>query len=77
LEAVGIAIGYNPHVAILDVGMPQLNGYELCQRFRDTANLSAMKIATQSGYGDAASSKNPLKRGSPPLQPSSISRLPT
>lgn len=55
LEAVAIATAYIPDVAILDIGMPRLNGYELCQQLRAVPSLSDMKIVAQSGYADVQS----------------------
>jgi DNA-binding response OmpR family regulator len=41
-----------PHVALLDIGLPGMNGYELAHRMRAAAGASVRLIAV-SGYGQA------------------------
>ena len=55
LDAVKIATEFRPDIAVLDIGMPELDGYELCRRLRKVPALSQMRIVAQSGYGDAES----------------------
>jgi len=42
---------FAPDIALIDIGLPKLNGYEVCRRIRDTEwGKSAMLIA-QTGWG--------------------------
>jgi CheY-like chemotaxis protein/two-component sensor histidine kinase len=52
IEALRIAEQWQPEVAVLDIGMPVLNGYELCSRLRELypANRQPLLIAC-TGWG--------------------------
>ena len=63
LEAINIAITFQPEVALLDIGMPHLNGYELCRQLRGVPSLSGLKIIAQSGYGDSESKRKAADAG--------------
>jgi CheY-like chemotaxis protein len=40
-----------PDVALLDIGLPRMDGYEVARRLRDEARLAALKIIAVTGYG--------------------------
>ncbi|WP_374562746.1 PAS domain S-box protein [Ideonella sp.] len=53
-EALQLASQWRPDVAVLDIGMPELNGYELCRRLRDqSAGRPPLCIAC-TGWGQEA-----------------------
>jgi DNA-binding response OmpR family regulator len=43
-QAMKLARQHTPDLAILDVQMPDVNGYELCQAFRDTLRTQRMPV---------------------------------
>lgn len=50
-EAVELARSFQPHVAVLDIGLPGLDGYEVANRIREQPdNLHTLLIAL-TGYG--------------------------
>jgi PAS domain S-box-containing protein len=51
LEVVG---AFAPHVALLDIGLPVLDGYELAPRLRRELNGRACRLIALSGYGQEA-----------------------
>jgi len=53
LEAVEKAQEYLPNVILLDLGMPKLNGYDVCRRIREEAWGSSMVIIALTGWGQA------------------------
>ena len=53
VEALAAALGFAPQVAILDIGLPDLDGYQLAMRLRDDRRWAARLIAL-TGYGQAA-----------------------
>jgi two-component system CheB/CheR fusion protein len=46
---------FKPEVVLLDLGLPNVDGYEICKRMRDMPAHRAMTIIAISGYGDARS----------------------
>ncbi|HYL88492.1 MAG TPA: PAS domain S-box protein [Burkholderiales bacterium] len=42
---------YRPDVALLDIGLPQMNGYELAQRMRAEPSLEGTLLVAVTGYG--------------------------
>ena len=51
LAAVQAAIDYRPDVALLDIGLPGLNGYEVAKRIRQHSNLENVVLVALTGYG--------------------------
>nr|WKF61599.1 Sensor histidine kinase TmoS [Paraburkholderia busanensis] len=50
-EALLRAQTFRPDVALLDIGLPGMSGYELAQRFRATPGLDAVRLVAVTGYG--------------------------
>ena len=42
---------FRPDVALLDIGLPKMNGYELAQRMREEPSLEATLLIAVTGYG--------------------------
>jgi PAS domain S-box-containing protein len=49
--ALAVAGHFRPEVALLDIGLPGLNGYEVCQRLRREPWGQAMTIVALTGWG--------------------------
>jgi CheY-like chemotaxis protein len=49
-SALGSAPTFRPHVALLDIGLPVMDGYDLARKLRDTLP-SAPRLVAISGYG--------------------------
>ncbi|SOE97189.1 PAS domain S-box-containing protein [Burkholderia sp. D7] len=49
--ALEIAVEYRPNVALLDIGLPGLNGYEVATRIRQQAGLGGIVLVAITGYG--------------------------
>ena len=47
-SALRIADEFHPEIAVLDIGLPVMDGYELAQRLRSTSNV---RLIALSGYG--------------------------
>jgi len=45
---------FRPDVALLDIGLPGMDGYELAAHLRDDARLSDLRIVAVTGYGQRA-----------------------
>ena len=51
LMAVEIAAGYGPHLILLDIGLPKMNGYEVCRRIRQQPGGCEIFIVALTGWG--------------------------
>ena len=50
-EAVATAAAFRPHVALLDIGMPKLNGHDAARRIRAEPWGRDMVLIAQTGWG--------------------------
>ena len=51
-SALLVAEAFRPGIAILDIGLPVMDGYELGRRLRDSQ--SAIRLVALTGYGQAS-----------------------
>lgn len=52
-QAIDIAASDAPNIALLDVGLPDMSGYELGRRLRSLQGLGDLAIAAITGYGQS------------------------
>jgi CheY-like chemotaxis protein len=50
-SALGVADEFRPDVAILDIGLPVVDGYELARRFARHPRLAGTRLIAVTGYG--------------------------
>jgi PAS domain S-box-containing protein len=50
-EAFMAAVAFRPDVMLLDIGLPKLNGYEVCRRIREHSGGKEIVIIAQTGWG--------------------------
>jgi len=50
-EAIDLAASFQPDLIVLDVMMPVLNGYEVCQRLKSDPNLRYIRVLMLSAKG--------------------------
>jgi PAS domain S-box-containing protein len=51
LQAVAVAEQFRPHAMLLDIGLPRLNGYEVCRRIRQKAWGADVLMVAVTGWG--------------------------
>lgn len=51
LQAIEVATHFRPDVMLLDIGMPKLDGYEVCRHIRDQPWGKEVKILAMTGLG--------------------------
>jgi len=54
LAALEVALTHRPSIALLDLGLPVLDGFELAERLRGLPGLAGIKLVAVSGYGQAS-----------------------
>jgi CheY-like chemotaxis protein len=50
-EALAAAATFRPDVVLLDLGMPRVNGYEVCRRLREQPWGETITVIAQTGWG--------------------------
>ncbi len=69
-HAIQLAEQYRPHAVVLDIGMPDMNGYEVCRRIRERSWSKHMLLVACTGWGRPADRQRARDAGvrSPPGQ---------
>src|SRR6478609_3292950 len=49
-EAIAVAAVFQPNIAFLDIGLPDMNGYELMDALQGRPELSRCKFVAVTGY---------------------------
>jgi signal transduction histidine kinase/ActR/RegA family two-component response regulator len=62
-RALTAAEQFKPTVALIDIGLPVMNGYELARRLRETAPSETLKLVAVTGYGEAENRAMSLEAG--------------
>jgi PAS domain S-box-containing protein len=52
-EALARVLSFKPNVALLDIGLPEMNGYELARRLRAHPQVEGIRLVALTGYGQA------------------------
>jgi PAS domain S-box-containing protein len=52
-QAIELAAAERPEFVFMDIGMPQLNGYDACRRMRELPEASEIVIVALTGWGNA------------------------
>jgi CheY-like chemotaxis protein/anti-sigma regulatory factor (Ser/Thr protein kinase) len=51
LQALAVAKEYRPHLVLLDIGLPRLDGYQVAERLRQELRLNRAIVVAVTGYG--------------------------
>ncbi|HKY90424.1 MAG TPA: PAS domain-containing protein [Nevskiaceae bacterium] len=62
-EALSVADRFRPEIVILDIGMPGMDGHEVCRRMRRTAWGSSAHLVALSGWGQESDRRQSLECG--------------
>jgi len=62
-SALTVAAEFQPDVAVLDIGLPVMDGYELAARFREHPQLARTKLIALTGYGQADDRRRSAEAG--------------
>jgi signal transduction histidine kinase/ActR/RegA family two-component response regulator len=51
--ALSLAVAFKPDIVLLDIGLPDMDGYEVARRLRALPGLHAVRLVALTGYGQA------------------------
>jgi CheY-like chemotaxis protein len=63
LEAVQAAATYQPHVVLLDIGLPKQNGYEAARQIRNKPWGANVVLVALTGWGQEDDKRRSLEAG--------------
>lgn len=63
LEALRLAEEFRPEVAVLDIGLPGMDGYELAVLLRERPSLRGLKLVAVTGYGQESDRERARRAG--------------
>ncbi len=80
LEALEVAAAFRPDVVLLDLGLPKLNGYDVCSRIRAEPWGKTMLLIALSGWGQDQDKRRSKEAGFnfhlvKPVDPASLQKL--
>jgi PAS domain S-box-containing protein len=80
VEGLQLAESWRPDIAVIDIGMPDLNGYEVCRRLRREPWGAAMMLIACTGWGQQEDRDRATEAGFDahlvkPVEPAALMRL--
>jgi signal transduction histidine kinase/CheY-like chemotaxis protein len=63
LQALDLAAQFRPEVAVLDIGLPGMDGYELAVTLREQSEQAGLRLFALSGYGQVEDLKRSFAAG--------------
>ncbi len=63
LSALEIAPEFDPDIMLIDIGLPEVNGYELAQKMRAIPQFVSARLMALTGYGREADRQNAMNAG--------------
>ncbi|HSS29324.1 MAG TPA: response regulator, partial [Usitatibacter sp.] len=80
VEGIAEARRWRPDVVLLDVGLPDLDGYEVARRLRAERDTAGAKLVAITGYGQAEDEQRAYRAGidvhvTKPVEPQELLRL--
>jgi CheY-like chemotaxis protein len=61
--ALDVAASFHPEVALLDIGLPVMDGYELARRLRELPEGRSMRLIAVTGYGQESDRRRSREAG--------------
>jgi CheY-like chemotaxis protein len=62
-EALNRADSFRPEVILLDIGLPEMDGYQVARRLRQRPDLAGIRIVALTGYGQSEDVKRAREVG--------------
>jgi PAS domain S-box-containing protein len=80
VSALSVARAYQPDVIVLDIGLPDISGYEVSKRLRSQPEFERTPIVAVTGYGQLSDRRRSLEAGidhhmTKPVDPEALQAL--
>jgi CheY-like chemotaxis protein len=80
LEAIEAAAAFQPHIVLLDLGLPKLNGYAVAERLRQQPRGKEMLLVAMTGWGQDQDRRRSKEAGFgyhlvKPVDPAALEKL--
>jgi CheY-like chemotaxis protein len=62
-KALEMAVEYQPDIMLLDIGLPDMDGYEVANHLRQTPELKEMRLIAITGYGQQSDRQRSREAG--------------
>lgn len=62
-SALAVVAAQRPDIAFMDVGLPDMDGYELARRIREGEATARMRLVALTGYSQATDRERALRAG--------------
>jgi CheY-like chemotaxis protein len=62
-DAIPLALSFQPDIIILDISLPDINGFELCQKLRQEPSLKHTLFVAQTGWDQEEYRKRSTEAG--------------
>lgn len=62
-EALEVAYPFKPEVVLLDIGLPDMNGYDVARRLRSEPSLEGMLVVALTGWGNEENKRESKEAG--------------
>jgi DNA-binding response OmpR family regulator len=63
ISALSVARTYKPSVIVLDIGLPDITGYEVARRLREQQEFAHTAIVAVTGYGQSSDRQRAQQAG--------------
>ena len=63
IAGLAAALEHRPDVAVVDIGLPEMDGYEVARKLRASESLKAIKLIALTGYGQADDARRAHEAG--------------
>jgi CheY-like chemotaxis protein len=63
IAGLAAALEHRPDVALVDIGLPEMDGYEVARKLRASESLKAIKLIALTGYGQSNDARRAYEAG--------------